>query len=205
MSSVSERKKAGEPKKDKPESKLKKEEPKPTPDRAASGGPSMMATLIVVGISIACYYNSLQGEFAFDDHGIITENADVSGGSSMVTLFQNDFWGKNLWHSSSHKSWRPITVLTFRLNYELHGLSVFGYHLVNVLLHAFNSYLLLLVCRRCFGSGASISSSAATASAAAAALFAAHPVHTEAVAGLAGRAELLMAAFRYVRAKPSKR
>ena len=36
----------------------------------------------------------------------------------------------------SHKSYRPLTVLTFRLNYVLHGLRPVGFHLVNVVLHA---------------------------------------------------------------------
>lgn len=36
----------------------------------------------------------------------------------------------------SHKSYRPLTVLTFRLNYLLHQLEPWGYHATNVLLHA---------------------------------------------------------------------
>lgn len=39
----------------------------------------------------------------------------------------------------SHKSYRPLCVLTFRWNYLLHGLEPFGYHLVNVLLHCIAS------------------------------------------------------------------
>lgn len=35
----------------------------------------------------------------------------------------------------SHKSYRPLTVLTFWLNHRVHGLEPFGYHLVNVVLH----------------------------------------------------------------------
>ncbi|XP_017489113.1 PREDICTED: transmembrane and TPR repeat-containing protein 3-like, partial [Rhagoletis zephyria] len=35
----------------------------------------------------------------------------------------------------SHKSYRPVSVFTFRLNYAVHGLRPFGYHLINVLLH----------------------------------------------------------------------
>jgi protein O-mannosyl-transferase len=35
----------------------------------------------------------------------------------------------------SHKSYRPLCVLSFRLNYALHQLEPLGYHLVNMLLH----------------------------------------------------------------------
>ncbi|CAH0669236.1 unnamed protein product [Spodoptera exigua] len=41
----------------------------------------------------------------------------------------------------SHKSYRPLTVLTFRWNYAIHGLQPAGYHLVNLLLHALVSLL----------------------------------------------------------------
>lgn len=41
----------------------------------------------------------------------------------------------------SHKSYRPLTVASFRLNYLIHQLHPFGYHLVNVLLHSFASIL----------------------------------------------------------------
>lgn len=36
----------------------------------------------------------------------------------------------------SHKSYRPLCVLTFRLNYWLHQLQPMGYHLTNISLHA---------------------------------------------------------------------
>ena len=34
------------------------------------------------------------------------------------------------------QSYRPFTILTFRLNHSLHGMDVFGYHLVNLIIHA---------------------------------------------------------------------
>lgn len=35
----------------------------------------------------------------------------------------------------SHKSYRPLCVLTFRWNYLIHQLDPMGYHLLNVILH----------------------------------------------------------------------
>lgn len=40
-----------------------------------------------------------------------------------------------LLQEQSHKSYRPLCVLTFRWNYLFHGLEPGGYHLVNMLLH----------------------------------------------------------------------
>jgi protein O-mannosyl-transferase len=86
----------------------------------------------------------------------------------------------------SHKSYRPLTVLTFRLNYLLHELQPLGYHLVNLLLHAGVTLLYHSLCARLLSR---------PAAALAALLFAVHPVHTEAVTGVVGRAELLASLF----------
>ena len=54
----------------------------------------------------------------------------------LANLFENDFWGTPMVKEQSHKSYRPLTVLSFRLNYLAHELAPLGYHLANVLLHA---------------------------------------------------------------------
>lgn len=72
----------------------------------------------------------------------------------------------------SHKSYRPLTVLTFRLNYLFSELSAASYHLLNVVLHAVVCVLFLRVCRVFLDK---------TSSLVAALLFAVHPIHTEAV------------------------
>jgi len=86
----------------------------------------------------------------------------------------------------SHKSYRPLTVLSFRLNYLLHELQPLGYHLLNLLLHAAVTLLYHALCARLLSRHAA---------ALAALLFAVHPVHTEAVTGVVGRAELLASLF----------
>ncbi|KAF8777395.1 Protein O-mannosyl-transferase TMTC3 like protein [Argiope bruennichi] len=84
----------------------------------------------------------------------------------------------------SHKSYRPLTVLSFRLNYSVHELETFGYHVVNILLHACVCILFYKLCLHFLAASSSLLSSA---------LFAVHPIHTEAVSGIVGRAELLSA------------
>ena len=105
----------------------------------------------------------------------------------MLSLFRNDFWGTPLTHSGSHKSYRPLCVLSFRLNHALGGLHPFGYHLGNVILHAvatglFTHTVLLLTGRTFVAQVAGL-------------LFASHPIHTEAVAGVVGRADILACCF----------
>ncbi|VVC91724.1 unnamed protein product [Leptidea sinapis] len=89
-------------------------------------------------------------------------------------------------NEQSHKSYRPLTVLTFRWNYAVHGLQPAGYHLVNLLLHALVSLLYYRVCAMFLPEFASF---------VAAMLFAVHPIHTEAVTGVVGRAEMLSSVF----------
>lgn len=72
----------------------------------------------------------------------------------------------------SHKSYRPLTVLTFRLNYLFSELNAASYHLLNLVLHAVVCVLFLRVCRLFLDK---------TSSLVAALLFAVHPIHTEAV------------------------
>ncbi|KAK7881895.1 hypothetical protein WMY93_030304 [Mugilogobius chulae] len=71
----------------------------------------------------------------------------------------------------SHKSYRPLTVLTFRLNYLWSELSAASYHLLNVLLHVVVCVLFLRVSRIFLDHKHSL---------VAALLFAVHPIHTEA-------------------------
>ncbi|XP_054714335.1 protein O-mannosyl-transferase TMTC3-like [Uloborus diversus] len=141
--------------------------------------------LLLVGLVAICYSNSLGCDLVFDDLAAIRDNRDIRPNTPITNIFQNDFWGTPLRKEQSHKSYRPLTVLSFRLNYAVHGLNPFGYHLVNVLLHALVCILFYRLCLHFLSGASSIVSSA---------LFAIHPVHTEAVSGVVGRAELLSAA-----------
>ena len=107
--------------------------------------------------------------------------------SSWFQLWFNDFWGTPLRHTGSHKSFRPLCVATFRLNYAIHGLHPAGYHIVNVLLHSLTTGLFQHVLRKVTRKD--------NVAFIAGLLFAVHPVHTEAVAGVVGRADLGAAFF----------
>ena len=118
----------------------------------------------------------------------ILTNADLRPDSSWSDILINDFWGTPLQHSGSHKSYRPVCVATFKLNYLFGELKPFGYHLVNVILHGVVSVLFYYLTKHVFGT-ATLSRLIATL------LFILHPIHTEAVAGVVGRAEILACLF----------
>lgn len=122
------------------------------------------------------------------------KNPDVvEGAADLRTLLTHDFWGRDISEGLSHKSWRPLTTLTFRWNYLTGGLEVGPYHAVNLALHTAVSLAFLALVHRASGGlgGGELRGCAAIS----ACLFAVHPVHTEAVTGVVGRAELLSALF----------
>lgn len=136
----------------------------------------LIPVALVFSVSFLTYYNSLFGGFVFDDHRAILTNDDLDPGkTSLWRLFENDFWGGHMSRTESHKSYRPLTVLTYRyLNYWFAGLEPFSYHLVNVFLHCAASVLFWCLCQRVLGGRRKWSLYAAI-------LFAVHSVHTEAV------------------------
>nr|XP_011733216.1 transmembrane and TPR repeat-containing protein 4 isoform X1 [Macaca nemestrina] len=163
--------------------------------------PPFWAKLVVGLVAIVCFARSYDGDFVFDDSEAIVNNKDLQAETPLGDLWHHDFWGSRLSSNTSHKSYRPLTVLTFRINYYLSGgFHPVGFHVVNILLHGGISVLMVDVFSVLFG-GLQYTSKgrrlhlAPRASLLAALLFAVHPVHTECVAGVVGRADLLCALF----------
>uniref|UniRef100_A0A3P8S248 dolichyl-phosphate-mannose--protein mannosyltransferase n=1 Tax=Amphiprion percula TaxID=161767 RepID=A0A3P8S248_AMPPE len=161
----------------------------------------IQAKVTVALVALLCFINSYDGEFVFDDSEAIVNNKDLRPTAPLNNIWSNDFWGSNLSSNSSHKSYRPLTVLTFRLNYLVAGgLHPVGFHVLNIVLHAVISALMIdvfaiLIGGLAYDEKGRILNHAPKTSLLAAVFFAAHPVHTESVAGIVGRADLLCALF----------
>lgn len=70
---------------------------------------------VLVGVvAVVCYVNGLSGDFVHDDIPAVTLNKDVLALSPIGHVFRNDFWGTPMADVNSHKSYRPLTTLTFR-------------------------------------------------------------------------------------------
>lgn len=91
---------------------------------------SILALILLV---LLVYFNSLQGSFHFDDRNLIDREwiADL------------DAFNKNV-HIPEFEN-RPVLLWTFALNNTLHKNKVFGFHLLNLLLHAFVSILIFVI------------------------------------------------------------
>ncbi|KAJ8032280.1 Transmembrane and TPR repeat-containing protein 3 [Holothuria leucospilota] len=149
-------------------------------------------SLILLGICVNCYFNSLEDGFCFDDAKAIVSNHDLRPITPVYELFLNDFWGTPMHKETSHKSYRPLCVLTFRWNYAIHELDPAGYHFLNMMFHLVLCILIMYVFQMFMSEWLSFLM---------AVLYMVHPVHTEAVTGVVGRAEILSAIFILVALK----
>jgi hypothetical protein len=140
---------------------------------------------IVAAVALAVHANSVANGFALDDPLVIEENPLVTSHDFLGILAAPYHTGPS--QTVPTGLYRPLATLTFALDHAAGGLDPRGYHAVNVALHALVSALVLLL-----GVRAGLERAAALAGAL---LFAVHPIHSEAVANVSGRAELLSAAL----------
>jgi tetratricopeptide (TPR) repeat protein len=136
---------------------------------------SRWAWVLVAVVALVPYSNALPGDFTFDDVYIVRDNpaVQVLPATRLLTYL-----------SQSGEWYRPLTMLTYAANANV-GRAALGYHVVNLVLHAAVSVAVFFLALRLLGSQ--------SGALAAALLFAVHPIHTEAVTGIVGRAELLAA------------
>lgn len=148
----------------------------------------VLRLFLIVFLSGLAYLNSLDGSFHFDDHSTIVNNGAIRDLTDLRRI-------------AASQPARPVLMLTFALNYYFGGMEVFGYHLVNLLLHVAVCLLIYRLASLIFLEGqaespVSVGSSLASSlPLLAALLFALHPVHTEAVSYISSRSSVLCAFF----------
>jgi len=126
------------------------------------------------------YLPALRYGFVQDDRAIIVSNPAAHSVPRALAAFDEPYWPAE----SGAGLYRPLTTLSYAVDWTLSGGNPSWMHFVNALLHALAVLLFALVIARWLSPAAW---------AGAALLFAWHPVHVEAVANLVGRAELLAA------------
>ncbi|GAA4465963.1 hypothetical protein GCM10023093_19130 [Nemorincola caseinilytica] len=146
--------------------------------------PVKMYCLLLAIVAIALYANTLLNDHAFDDRMMILENVYVKKGFAGIPDLLTTTHLRGFIHLPNDK-YRPLSLVMFAMEYGLFGLSPFIGHLVNILIFAGCVVLLFLFLRRLFGEGRT------NMALIAALLFVAHPIHTEVVANIKSRDELL--------------
>jgi len=149
----------------------------------------LLYTLLILAVVVFSYANSVHNTFVWDDKYLVVRNPEIRSLSNIPRLFESGYWA-----SKGHSGglYRPLTMLSFAVEYSVAGLNHILFHIDNIALHLLCSILVYLI----FGSIMKDRRAALFA----ALLFAAHPVHVEAVSWVSGRAELLAAAFAFLTA-----
>ena len=150
--------------------------------------------LVVFLLGFLLYANTLSHQYVLDDKIVITENEFTKQGfAGIPDILTTDvfvgFYGtdKNL---VTGKRYRPLSLVTFAIEYELFGKSPFVSHLINVLLYAFTGVLVYLLFLKILPDRNKNTTYWTTAFLSTA-FFVTHPLHTEVVANIKGRDEIL--------------
>ncbi len=143
---------------------------------------SRVAFLIVAVLASGCYLNALGGDFVSDDHVDIEHNRLLQETYRLPDVFTSPLRVRG----NRKGLYRPITALTYWIDLRLFGPNPLGFHLENLLWHTATALVVLVLLRRLWPNEPLMALMGA-------ALFAVHPVHTEAVAWVTGRSEILAA------------
>ncbi len=135
--------------------------------------PSRLRVSLLAGLAVAVYANTLGHGFVYDDFLWVVDQPMIHSLRNVPAFFAT---GQLL-----NRVYRPVALLSFSLDYWLAGLRPWFYHAENVLLHAAVTVLVYRLLRRLGEEKAWL----------AAAFFAVLPVHTEVVANITSRSELL--------------
>ncbi len=141
---------------------------------------------IISLLAATVYSNSLFGDFVWDDRSLIPGDYMIKSFTHLGALFTNDFFfrGEN---DLVYGYYRPVVSVSYLLDFALWKTNAFGFHLTNVVLHVISSLLVvILLLELGFDWIVTLVSGV---------LFAVHPIHTENVAWISGRTDIVAFVF----------
>ncbi|MDD5439582.1 MAG: tetratricopeptide repeat protein [Candidatus Omnitrophica bacterium] len=144
----------------------------------------VLLAIVVAAASILCYANSLHNDFIWDDEYLILLNTQIKSFVHFPEIFKN-YAGYG--SGNVNNFYRPMQELSDMIDYFLWGLDPFGYHLTNMIVHTGAAVMAFFFIFYCTGS--------VFASFFSALFFGIHPINSEAVSYIAGRADPLYAFF----------
>jgi len=145
------------------------------------------ALVLLICAVVLVYLGSLKAPFIFDDHYTITKNSSIATISG--SLFPPE---------DNPVRDRPLFNLSLALNRSLGGLDPFGYHILNLLIHAGAACVMLGLVLQTLRSptlSPSLRQHALPLALASALLWALHPIQTESVTYISQRSESLCGLF----------
>ncbi|MCP4639481.1 MAG: tetratricopeptide repeat protein [bacterium] len=142
--------------------------------------------------AIFCYWNTLPAEFVWDDVSSVLLHEHVKDPAKLLQLFQED---QHAFGRGQGNFYRPLLSVSFMIDYALsrpaegQEASTLLFHVTSLLWHASAGVCLFLLLAR-VGAPRFVLAAAPL-------LYVAHPLHTEAIAYISGRADPMSAAFMF--------
>ena len=152
--------------------------------------------LLIFSFSFLLYANTLGHQYAQDDAIVITENMFTTqgfkgiGGILQYDTFYGFFKEEGKANLVAGGRYRPFSLVTFAIEYAIFGQNPLVSHVFNALFFGLTCVLLYLVLLQALPIEKH-GTKAYWIALISALIFAAHPLHTEAVANIKGRDELL--------------
>lgn len=143
--------------------------------------------LLFIVIGFLVYANSLNNRFVWDDLSLIVNNKYLQSPDFFREILTGKFFNTNSLADSQEIFYRPLSMLVYSVLYRLFSLNSFPFHLISLLLHITNAYLIY----RLFLSLFSQEKLPKTISFFAGIIFIIHPVNVETVAYISSLAEVL--------------
>ncbi len=140
--------------------------------------------IVIIGICAAVYANSLGNKFVYDDVHFVEKNDSIRSLKNIPSFFTSV---KSFSSKGEFYIYRPLSAITYALDYFIFKLNPFGYHLSNVLWHALNGVMLYFLAGLIFRNKALALMVSA--------LFIVHPIQTETVAWVSQRSNLISSFF----------
>jgi tetratricopeptide (TPR) repeat protein len=153
----------------------------------------LIYVLVLITVNLGLFLPAMRGDFIWDDKYFISENPNIQSPHFLGTFLVSPFGGFSGPDENSVRMdrimqfYRPLTSLSYWLDFKTWGLNPAAFHLTNILLHTANAVLLLLILL-----SLDISAGPAFMSALA---FSAFPLHFENVSWISGRTDLLSFLF----------
>ncbi len=177
--------------------------------RIRPAGTAMAYRLILLILPFLLYANTLHHQYALDDDIVIRKNEFVQQGvAGIYDLFAQEtftgFFGKKKDLVAGGR-YRPLSLVTFALEHEFFGDRPALSHFINILLYAVTALLIFALLNLLFLKSEYRSLWAPALPFLAALLWVVHPIHTEVVANIKGRDEIMamlfsiLAAYSYLR------
>ncbi len=166
----------------------KQNTPKPTAKQSSNKSLEWTIGFILAAVAFILYFNTLNHSYVLDDFSVIRENNVVMQGTSAIpTIFKTSYRYGYL--NLEDGLYRPLSLAMFATEWEISPDNPALHHWVNVLLYALTAFLLFTVLRRLLSNFSIVIPLIATL------LFVVHPVHTEVVANIKSRDEILSLLF----------